>query len=131
MATGWYSKTIIDQIRIGNPDPVDPSIVGAAFGEEEIPANAETDIIVVTVPVDRYYVLLGGSGSSGTDTIFRLYVNGDIKEIMRNAWTERNVQFHAAGDFAAGSIIKITAQHHSTIPHFVNASLYGTLYSNP
>ena len=126
MAIGYYS----DRPSNGD-DSIDVGggfAGGAEFGEDTIPANVETDIVTFTIPAGRYLILKGGSASGGTDTIFKFYVDGNVKEIKRNAWTDRNVVFGASTTLVEGSVVTITAEHHSVIAHLTNATLFGTLY---
>lgn len=95
-----------------------------------IPKNAETTIIINTVVAARKFVILGGTGSSMTDTTFRLYINEVLYETKRTSWSNRNIDFQTKQKVNAGSVIKITAEHNSHLynvgyAHDIEASLIG------
>lgn len=95
-----------------------------------IAKNVETFIVQHTVAAGRRFIILGGTGSAMTDTIFRLYIDDVLFEVKRNAWTERNIDFQIKHKVTEGSVIKITGEHNSHLynigyVHDMEASLIG------
>ncbi len=88
-----------------------------------VAASIETDLVVVTIPSDSNFIILGGTATGMTDTIFKLYVGGTLKETLHNAWTDRNVTFKTKHKVSANTEIKITVEHTSTVLH----DFYGTI----
>jgi len=90
-----------------------------------VPANVETDLVSLVVPGGSSFVAQGGSATGMTSAIFRFYIDGILKEVMHNAWTDRNVYFGTMEKVPELKIIKITVEHFSIVAHDFNGSLFG------
>ena len=94
------------------------------FAEQgTVPSSTETDIVSVTIPSGKTGIVLNGSGQAKVDVIFRLYIDGSRKEIRRNAWTGRVVDFTSNEAVEAGLVVKITAEHTNLLAQSISASL--------
>lgn len=89
--------------------------------------NIEHTVLLYTIPINKKFVIIGGSGSGKTDGIFKLYINNNIKEVLFNAWTTRNVRFGVQEEVLSNIVIKITAEHMSNFVHDFYATIFGKL----
>jgi len=98
------------------------------FGSvSSVGSGVEKDIVSYTVPLGKTFVLSAGSGHANTDCFFKLIVDGNIQEVEKNAWTDRNVKFIARITISAGSIVKITGIHNNHLLHTFYANITGML----
>jgi len=87
----------------------------------------EDTVAIYVVPSNKIFTVNGGSGTTMTDTTWRLYIDGTLMETLHNAWTKRNVYFGTFQKVEENIEIKITAQHKSDTLHDMHASIFGLL----
>ena len=98
----------------------------AYYGKaNNVPAGNETDVVLLAVGVGQTFIFLGGSASAKTDTDFIVYIDGNVKEVKRLAWTDRDIDFKFNETVNAGEIIKITGIHTSVVVHDFEATIFG------
>ena len=90
-----------------------------------VPSSIETDIVTLTIGAGQTFIFLGGSASAKTDTDFTVYIDGNVKEVKRLAWTDRDIDFKFNDTVNSGEIVKITGIHTSLIAHDFEATIFG------
>lgn len=100
------------------------------FGQyENAPSEMEKTIVTLTAPVDKLLTIKGGKASALIDCVFKLKINGLVKELLYNSWTQRNVKFDCIEQVNPGDTITITgeiftAPQWDNVAHDLNACIF-------
>lgn len=105
-------------VNIVNPAPVYQASPGESVVERgaalSVVKDSETDIINYIVPAGKFLVLNLVSCTGDNRAIFRLYLDGILKEDKNSWWSDWNPEFDMrAAVVTSGKVVKVTAEHYS------------------
>ena len=105
------------------------NLIGVSINEHgtanSVPANNETVVASYLVDPGKTFYLIASSATAIVDTVFRIYLDNELKEEIRTSWTNRTMRFIVEGRCVQ---VKITAEHMNETARPFKATIVGKLY---
>jgi hypothetical protein len=100
--------------------------------EEHSIINKNVETIILTYSNIQQYFINKICCSGTADALFKLKINGNIIQVLRNSWNNRNIIFDFCDkslSLLANSTITITCTHYEELIQNYEVSLYGFSYT--